>query len=550
MELVANEAQLHQRLGYNILPRLVFPTILRDGRKTAMPLLLDGGPRRALFMPAWEQAAASLDPALPAEVVLHGSYFAWNAGEGRTFPADLAEAVQQVAGSGSRTIRLDPELSALQFATLEAAGIGQLATAAAPTAVAHYRYPRAAVEEALRRDHREFADRARPLAATQRHGAEIVELLELEDSGFQMLDHLMAKHDIEALLITSAFHVEGISGIPEATCEQAGVAAVYVRDDTHISLLVASDWQPPGAEAAGRYPSVVDAAVALAGGRRLGYEDFALSASVFAELRERDFTLVPATRFLRRWHDRRSGGNLPFYFFAAQSAITAIRRTLDFAKQRLRLGYSLTEADMAHAYNTFVHAFSLEVGLPGSIRPYFWVLHTGERSLTPAVPIAAPITPQTKTVKMDMGTQVFDRAGRVRAASDLALTLCNTPELAAFQELLDDIILDDVIPAIRPGITGEEVHAVGVEALRRHEAQIRAWDQLPPDQGVDGYVRDCGHAMNRQSYNSISFMPGNKVTMQDHMVGCVEFVWPYKDAVIAIEHAYIVNGSRAIPITV
>jgi len=170
-------------------------------------------------------------------------------------------------------------------------------------------------------------------------------------------------------------------------------------------------------------------------------------------------------------------------------------------------------------------------------------------ALLPATAGAYPVGADDRTVKFDMGLTVADAFGCVRGVSDIARTICAEPGIEALHDELRGILIDRLIPAIKPGMTGGEIHAVGVELLRPLEERLRSLGLLPEGRSVDGYRRDCGHTIQRQTISSVYFLPGVQQKVEDGMLGCVEYVWPINDILIAVEDGFLITPEGGVPFT-
>ncbi|MGO4836128.1 hypothetical protein AB4144_28180, partial [Rhizobiaceae sp. 2RAB30] len=111
------------------------------------------------------------------------------------------------------------------------------------------------------------------------------------------------------------------------------------------------------------------------------------------------------------------------------------------------------------------------------------------------------------------------------------------------------ILIEALIPSIRPGMSGAQIHALGVDLLRPLEGDLRRLGLLPDGKNIDGYLRDCGHTIQRQTISSVYFLPGVTEKIEPDMLGCAEYVWPVGDTLIAVEDGYLVTAAETIPFT-
>jgi Xaa-Pro aminopeptidase len=282
------------------------------------------------------------------------------------------------------------------------------------------------------------------------------------------------------------------------------------------------------------------------GFRRVGYQRDHLSIGDHLLMAEAGVALEDAGYVLRRWQDRRAGDDLVYFVLAGNAVLHGIAAARKFFH---RNEGAMTERDLVAVYHQAVRRFAAKYGFQERVFSYFDIVHSGGRTFLPATAGDYPVTPADRTIKFDMGLVVADAFGCIRGCSDIARTICRDPELEAIHDRLRAILVEELIPSIRPGMSGQEIHAVGVEKLRPLEGELRRLGLLPEGKGVDGYVRDCGHTIQRQTISAVYFLPGVTEQVENGMLGCTEYVWPIGDVLIAVEDGYFVTEEGAIPFT-
>lgn len=544
--LLHDHADLVRLLGSNYLDLLVYPHIVKDATKTVLPLALQHGDKHTILVADGDSAIAEALPIVPHEFAVHGRYFTWN----ESPPArSLPELIKQLAPGAS--IEVNETLPLRTHANL-AASLDLLIRPGQSQAqqVRHFTVERSAVSAEMAAGGMErFRQAALKVSAKFRAAGQIAELLNgATDPGFALLDELMAEAGVEALLITSPFQIEELTGYPSAWLEPLDVALLVRKGNASLDLLVAGNGSLPNSELQGSHADLGAAVKSLttaAPAVEFGHADLKLARQLGAE----PATLTNASPLVHRWQELRATSQLPFYLLAANSVREALDNTVELTAQRLAEGDELRDSELARAFDSFLGKFAAEYDLHGFIRPYFRIIHAGERTLVPAAPSAKQLSSSNQTIKFDMGTQLLDQAGRVRGCSDIARTYCATPELQEFTELLRTILLDRLIPAIQAGMTGAEIHRIGCEALAEHDSRFHAWGVLPEGRSSLEYGRDCGHVINRQTICTTYFTADSSTTVEVGMSGCVEFVWPVGELIIAVEEAYVITDSGAIAIT-
>lgn len=545
-ELLSAHGTLQRVLGAGFEQRLVFPTIARDARNASLPLVLRLGESMRVILHESDRGAEQRLTRDGLYVEFFGDYFTWDSDAAPK--ADLGRVVADLVDAPELTI--EPTLPAAHYQALSSHLRLGCESSMAARPVNAFAVSRRSIEVEMRRDYARFIDPASRQIEPLRYGAELSRLLRNPDPGFELLDSLLGSSDLDALLVTSPFQVEEVTGVPEGLAARHGVSALVRLNDESTLLLVEGQWEPPRSTKIGKFDSLATATRSLCGPASIGVEEVHIPWVLVADLERRSLVPDNATSLIRSWQDRRSGGNLAYYVLAAHSALAGLEKAMSYANAESSAGNTFTEQELARVYTLGVADFALDVGLPTSIRPYFHVIHAGERTLFPATPTDHELSGATETIKLDVGTQVLDREGRVRACSDLARTITSSRELTELHEILRHTLVDDVIAGLRTGMRGHEVHASAIRVLKPHEERFKTGGMMPASVGVEGYRRDCGHSLNRQGPASVRFIPGRFETLKEHMVGCAEFVWPYDGNVIAVEEAFLMSEGCGIPITV
>lgn len=544
--LLHDHADLIQLLGATYTDRLVYPHIVKDGFKNVLPLaVVDDQGKSVVLVKHGDAGIMSWAPASPHEFRVYGNYFDFN--NDAPNPS-LEEQLRELAAG--RTLVVKDTLPISLFRLIQTAGL-KLRVHRNPQTrkLSHHTISRSDVETELTTGLNRFRAAAAKAVEGYRHEARIKELLySAEDEGFRLFDQILAQRQLDTLLVTSPFQMEELTGLPASWLEAAEATLIVNRSDEQLHLLLPSAATVPGSNRQGEFASVSEAVSELAQGQPAiehSHADLRLTEAIGLNALEAQ----NASPAIHEWQERRAASQLPFYVLAANSARHALERTVAAAEQELNAGRNPTESELARRFDSELGKYADELGLSGNFRPYFRIIHAGERTLVPATPSDYRLSRNNQTIKFDMGTQVLDDRGRVRGCSDIARTICATSELRRFQDKLQELVLDRVIPMIRPGVTGAQVHAAATEALAEHDGLFRSWGVLPEGRSAREYARDCGHIINRQTICNIYFTPQAQLPVQAGMSGCVEFVWGVSDLIVATEEAYVVTEAGAIPIT-
>jgi Xaa-Pro aminopeptidase len=386
----------------------------------------------------------------------------------------------------------------------------------------------------------------RSFVPSLRFGAELRDELCATARGFEVLDRLCAEKGLGAVLVSSPFNVEMFSGLPENFIGQWGIQALFVPGYPHITLLserelIRSDFAPKP-----KVQSVLEFASSVGVGC-LGVEEQYLGIGDYNVLEARGVNLVGVSELVRQWQELRASSDLGYYIAAANAAIAGISHSMEYMHREFDAGF--TENTLAAIYRQGVDRFVQQVSLDGRIRGYFDIIHAGERTVLPAIASGYRVDRSNKTIKFDMGLFVLDSAGCVRGCSDIARSISPNPDLQEMHDLLRRLLVDKLIPAIQPGMSGGDVHQLGIDVLRPHTHAFCAAGMLPESMAITGYTRDCGHTLERQTITTLHFLPGEKRALATGMLGCTEYVWPFEDKILAVEDGYFVTARGSIPFT-
>jgi Xaa-Pro aminopeptidase len=527
-------------LGDDCLRRLVFATIVMDGPDMVRPLvLLSQDTPVAVFLAEAEQPALAV--ARPAPVVLHGYYFTWD-----TEPrAGLVECATRAA-NGARVV-LDATAPAALHRALSDKMDVILSDAPSLPAIRASVLARPAVEAAWRADDavlRSAAYRAASCLQDPR-GRDVVEYR--GPDRFDTLDRTLAREGLSGVFVSSPLHVQAMTGFSIDEIVRHGTAALYLTTTREIILLSRLP-DATGGRSLGPFPNIAEALDGLANGA-IGYEDLHLPAGVLRSLQDRSLDMRPASALVRRWETRMAGATVPGFLLAALATVQAIEYAIAEARALRRQGSVFTEEALDAAYREALRRFAAAVGLADGIRPYFDIIQAGERTLYPAVPTSFAITGRTRTVKFDMGVQVIDSRGLVRGCSDIARTCAFGDEASAMNDALDQVLREGLPRSLRAGITGADAYRGGIASLRDHEAAFRRIGYLPSSKTADGYRRDCGHALGRQTPSSVHFLLDDQEILEEGMVACAELVWPAGSDVFALEDIWFIGPGGPVNVT-
>ncbi|MFB9949627.1 M24 family metallopeptidase [Rhizobium puerariae] len=531
------------RLGAEFGEQLTYPGIYRGSRLNVAPVLVEReGVSTVVISEADSDACRVMVPGVGKSV--YGRYFDWDkdmAAPVRTF----AQAVRDIAGDG--TILCEAALPLVRYQALAESGPVELFGMPEPRPLFVYAKKRGEIEAQWLATRDADAAAFAPFVATLRDGARLVDAMTASARGFGPLDALCTEKGFPALYITAPHEVEMFTGLPARAVEQQGMGVLFRPGEAEITIhaekpILRGDFRHVGtcaglAQALGNCSHDV-----------IAIQKDHISVGEFASLAQTGIRFEDAAYVIRRWQDRRAGDDAVYFFFAANAVLKGIDAARAFFARNAE--GEITERDLVAAYHQGVSRFARHYGFADRVGSYFDIVHSGARTLLPATAGDYPVRVSDRTIKFDMGLTVSDAFGCIRGVSDIARTICAEAEIEALHDRLRNILIDELIPAIRPGMSGAQVHEIGVDLLRPLEAEFRRLGLLPEGKGVDGYLRDCGHTIQRQTISSVYFLPGVGEKVENGMLGCTEYVWPIGDILIAVEDGYLVTPEGGIAFTV
>lgn len=543
VKLHASLETVFGRLGAEFGEQLTYPGIYRGSRLNVSPVLVErNGISTVVVSEADSDACKVMTPAVGKSV--YGRYFDWDkdmAAPVRTF----AQAVRDIAGG--ETILCEASLPLVRYQALAESGPVELFDVPGPRPLFAYAKQRGEIEAQWLATRSADAAAFAPFVATLRDGARLVDAMTASCKGFEPLDALCAEKGLAALYVTAPHEVEMFTGLPARVIEQQGISAFFRPGEAEITIyaekpVIRGDFRP-----AGTYASLADA-LSNCGHDAIAIQKDHLSAGGYVSLARTGIRFEDAAYVIRRWQDRRAGDDAVYFFFTANAVLKGIEAARAFFARNTT--GEIRERDLVAAYHQGVSRFARRYGFADRVGSYFDIVHSGARTLLPATAGDYPVGASDRTIKFDMGLTVSDAFGCIRGVSDIARTICAEAEIEAFHDRLRSILIDGLIPAIKPGMSGAEVHAIGVDLLRPLEGEFRRLGLLPEGKSVDGYLRDCGHTIQRQTISSVYFLPGVGEKVEGGMLGCTEYVWPIGDILIAVEDGYLVTPEGGIAFTV
>ena len=545
MRLHSDWAYIEQEFGCSVRDHFLMAVRSLDNPRAVTPFLLEvGGRRFGLFLHVEKGnvEAARLPPDIVP--VYYRPYFTFEPSErSPAVHGGLGDAVAAVAEeSGSIVVdRRLPVAVADELARLFEVRIEDGADPGPVTAVA---VSRAEVRSRLNRHRPAAAATARNLLA----GSAIREAIEpylqgSSDLRFESLDSHLDQAGISAVIVSSTLNVQEIGGVP-VRGKRRPLAVLYPAGDT--AWIIES-----GHHAEGRtYPSAKAALNDLCSSGTIGVECEDLDCATHRALGLDDRDTRPADNLLRRWRDRETLLDLPFYVIATRASAYAIEAALDHARHAVGEGDHITEMDAFAIYMDRLRSFVANALPQFRVARTLTNFHTGARTIFPANPAPFPLNRDANALKIDAGCLLFDAEGYLLGCSDIARTLALSEPGRELYELFRKSVCQTLIPAAAAGRSGHDMHAIGTAAIwnKRQELSVNPLF-VDFDRPGPSYDRDVGHLLGKNNLAHLRFAHGDQETLVEGMIACCEYQWPFADHAIAYEDTCLVTPQGGLNLT-
>lgn len=540
VKVIFNQQTIKQMVGLDSRKCLLYPHMDLDSRGFSSPIMVeDDGGERYLFVKDIERGNFD-ERDLAAKVKFYRTYMTFDPVPDK-MPDEWMDLLDTIV-SGDQLATDDGvfysayEALAQKFKVVVSESIPWWR-------VYKYEIKRADVIEEFKSSYAKAVEDAKKIAP------KLAERMAYKDSRFERLDAILEGLKLNTLIVSSPLNSQETTGIPFDFFENESALVVYNHD--HIWALTNQPIMKKFCQLTGVFADLKQAigSLPISLDEAVGIEENHLTMGLFKELGLNK--VCPLGVPLRQWRESRTGEELPFYVIAAHTTRYGMETALRIAQENIQQGIDFLETDVEQylytAYENYVGSQPMSI----TIQPYFLVLHNGRRTGRPNLPqFAPPVNGETRSLKIDSGIKVIDQNGLIRAVSDLCRTL---PLDAAAKELygyLDKLMTQVSIPAAVPGRTGEEVFLAGT---RDFAATGTHWVELGIlPQGCElakEYTRDIGHVLGKQEPATLGFRKGNQFVLQEGMVACVEYQWPYFPYAIGVEDMLLVSSEGAINIT-
>jgi Xaa-Pro aminopeptidase len=538
-------AYLEQEFGCSIREHFLMAVRSLDNPKAVTPfLLLHDGRRYGLFLHVEKGnvEAARLPPDIAQ--LYYRPYFTFQPDEAAAVYRSLGDAIEN-AGAGERNIIIDVAAPIALAAELSERFSLSLEDGPEIGSVTARQFDCAHVAERLRRGRPQACQAAaRLLERSPAKTGLLPFLTEHEDRRFAALDVAIADAGLAGVLVSSTLNVQEIAGVPVGA-KHRPLAAFYAPRERHAWVLYA------GVAQGGRQFASPKAAlehIAPAGMLGVETEDLSVGLARALGIDQREWR--PADRDLRRWRDENTLPDLPYYIIASRTTRHAIDTALGFATRALEQSAPVTEMDAYWRYLAAMREFAPAALAGARATRTLTNFHCGARTIFPANAAAHRLDASINTLKIDAGCLLFDDEGFLLGCSDIARTVCLSQPARELYALFEKNVRRRLIPGMRAGRAGEELHAEATRAVWDERAKLGAnplfVDLKAPQTEYD---RDVGHLLGKNNLAHLRLVRGEKNALREGMIACCEYQWPLAGHAIAYEDTCLVSAAGGLNIT-
>lgn len=546
MRLISNVEAVREHYGIDPVRQLLFTNIRLDSRRLVTPLMAETA--SGTFLVARQQEMGNL---LSAGIALEDLklYEPWvtidkRVTEGIPVHPKFADVVETLAADNP--VEIDDGIPMALYQAIRDRVAVTIPNAPARS-VRAYEIQAADVLEKFKNLRESGVGVAHSLADSVKHLAGLAEEFTFDvDTRYTGLETLAGDLDVDGFLLASPPNFSEATGL-EA---DESTVALWVKGTDTVLLIASADRTDIPGVPKGTYDSLAHALDQALDGKTLGVEEQWISARLGVELAERGLKTTNASIPLGHWRDIRDHEDLPFQFIAARASVTSIEQALDYAQQQIGSGNALTENAVYAVYLEAIQSFRELHSIPFCIEPYFTNLHSSTRMLFPGPPTDFPLDGDTKCIQLDAGVKVT-AGGVVLATSDMARSLLLTPEGKEAYDLLTQIMREDIIGALKPGVVCSDVHATTMVALTANRQRLEELGMLA--EGIDFVSeykkRNVGHLMGKQESFANELRPGYDHVLQVGSMGAAEIPWRFGDHAIGTEDMWLIGKDKTFVMT-
>ena len=545
MKLHSDWSYIGQEFGCSIRDNFLMAVRSLDNPRAVTPFLLETENRRFglfLHVEKGNVEAAHLPPDI--EPVYYRPYFTLEPSEiSAPVYLTLGDAVRAVV-NGKKSIVVDQKLPVSIANELANTFTVHTETGFEPGSVTVRTASNQEVLERVGRLRPAAANAARQLLTSSPSKKDLEPFLgHTRDQRFQMLDRYLDDAGLAAIFVSSKLNVQEIGGVP-ARAKQRPLAVLYQPGEP--AWIIEAGRGKAGIE----FPSASAALRELCSAGSIGVEFEDVDCGTFENFDLKNRDTQPVDQLLRRWRDRNTLPDLPFYVIATRASAYAIEGALEFAKHAIDGQEHVTEMDAFAVYIDRLRHFISDV-MPGlRVARTLTNFHVTARTIFPANPAPFPLDNHANALKVDAGCWLYDEDGNLLGCSDIARTLPLSDAGAELYEAFKDGVRSVLIPSAAAGKRGQDMHDIGVGAIWGNPQKLSSNSLFVDfEDPNNSYDRDVGHLLGKNNLAHLRFAHGDKEILQEGMIACCEYQWPLNGHAIAYEDTCLVTAAGGLNLT-
>lgn len=382
------------------------------------------------------------------------------------------------------------------------------------------------------------------LLKSSRDREELLEMMETaEDDRFELLDRLMEEKKIDWMLFTTCLGVQEVTGFGMDNFSDEEAAALYRRGSDTVYFMSAKVHDGFGTEEILYEPA--EYVKELIGNDAVGIEEQHFSYGWYKAFGMDQKKWKKAQALARNFRLYRGDFNLPYYVITSRTGAFSIEKAMEWAKKQVMEGNPVTEKEVGFKQEQLAAEFAKENKIPFALSKYWTGLHASDRSVTPSYAFEHVITKESKALKFDAGMLLKDNSGILRAASDIARTICFEECGDIFYEIADKVMLE-MVEGAKPGITGEDIFKATMGRIEDFRDELEAVGMIPTEKVEEAFKRDVGHGLSLHEPGTFWFERGAEMKTKTGMVCAHEIQWSTRGFSIGTEDNFVIGKNKGL----
>ncbi|HYE84327.1 MAG TPA: M24 family metallopeptidase [Clostridia bacterium] len=546
IELITDMNVVSKLLNCSVPNKFLSVSLNYDGYRTVAPKIIKSGQQSTLLTRHIEQgnveAMQDIDKTLPKDlpVVYYNPYFLFEPACTPVF-GEFIDAFTSVAGTEKQVqVHKDLPLSIYQWMSMNYE-IEIYEKEIADPGFYVYEFSRADVIKRFAVGRAEADSAALKLIEKSPIKKRLEYYIkERTDTRFSVLDGLMKANGVDAILCTSPLGIQEITGFGMERHIDDMFAAYYEIESDKVQLFSVEPLEDFGQ---GRKVSTFGAAIKdQVNNGILGLEEQHFPLGWFRGLGFDKIKTVNAMNLVRLLREKTGSENLSYCIIATRASVFATDESLAWAKKEILGSKSITELDIYEKYLDLLKKFQKDNNIPININTFWTNCHSSKRSIIPSLPFNHQLDESARAIKIDAGVSLRGETGIHYAASDIARTIIFDDEVQKAYNKFEDYMVRNVIPNIKPGMSGKDIHELAVTQIEKERYFFENIGMIPAGNLNETFNRDVGHLVGLQEPVTMFFTKNTGMKVDEGMIGALEYQWSYKGFGIGVEDLFVIES--------